>query len=276
MSASRSLSTWSSQSVFPHEGLMAIRALIVDDEPLAREAIRELLGRDPEIQVVAECGDGRQAVSAIQKLRPELVFLDIQMPDVDGFSVIEAVGAARMPVTIFVTAYDRYALKAFDVNALDYVLKPFDEERFQKAVDRAKSQLKSDHREQMEQRLGALLRDVRPAQPFLDRLVIKSSGRILFLRTPEIDWIQAEGNYLRLHVGKDSYLFRETMNNIERKLDGRRFVRIHRSTIVNVERIKELHPWHTGEYVVMMQSGKELTLSRGYRHQLDRLLGKAS
>ncbi len=253
---------------------MEIRALIVDDEPLAREAIRELLTADSGVKVVAECVNGREAVAAIQKLRPDLVFLDIQMPDVDGFSVLEAVGPTRMPVTIFVTAYDKYALKAFEVHALDYLLKPFDEDRFQQALERAKAQVQSDKKERLEERLVALLRENKGEQKFLDRLVIKSGGRIIFLKTQEIDWIQAEGNYLRLHVGKDSYLFRETMNNIERKLDSRQFVRIHRSTIVNMERIKELQPWHTGEYIVMMQTGKELTLSRGYRDQLQKLLGK--
>ena len=251
-----------------------IRALIVDDEPLARERIRTLLESDLEIEIAGEYANGRAAVSALQKQAPELLFLDVQMPGLDGFGVLETIGPEKMPVTIFVTAYDQYALRAFDVHALDYLLKPFDRERFEKALRRAKAQIAGERTADLNQRLLALLEDLKPGPKYLDRLVIKSAGRIFFLRTEEIDWIEAAGNYLRLHVGKESHLLRETMSGIEGKLDPARFIRIHRSTIVNIDRIKELHPWFRGEHVVILRDGTRLTLSRGYRENLQTLLGK--
>ena len=253
---------------------MRIRALIVDDEPLARERIHELLKADPDFEVVGEATNGREAVAAVDKHRPDLMFLDVQMPEMTGFDVLQAVKPAHMPVVIFVTAYDKYALKAFDAHALDYVLKPFDAQRFHKAMDRAKERLSSRNGGELRNRLLALLKDVKSEPKHLDRLVIKSGGRVIFLRTDEIDWIEAAGNYLRLHVGKDAHLLRETMANMESKLNPEKFLRIHRSTIVNIERIKELQPWFGGEYVVIMRDGKQVTLSRGYRDKLQQLLGK--
>lgn len=252
---------------------MKIATLIVDDEPLGREALRTLLKSDPEIAIIAECATGREAVAAIAKHDPHLVFLDVQMPDLDGFAVVDAIGAQQMPVTIFVTAYDKYALRAFDVHAMDYLLKPFDEVRFLKALERAKAHLRKGRWDHLGDKLAELMREHR-GNNYAERFVIKTSGKIIFLKSAEIDWIEAEGNYLRLHVGKESYLQRGTMNSVQERLNPKRFVRIHRSTIVNVERVKELRPWPTGEYVVLLHSGKELTLSRGFREQLPLLVGE--
>jgi two-component system LytT family response regulator len=254
-----------------------IRTLIVDDEPLARERITSLLAAEPDVEIVGECHDGSKAVAAIRQLAPELVFLDVQMPGADGFEVIDAIGADRMPLVVLVTAYDKYALRAFDAHALDYLLKPFDRERFQKALERAREQLDRQQTGDLGRRLLALVQDLKtpPTPQRLDRLVIKSSGRVFFVRTEEIDWIEAAGNYVRLHLGTESHLFRETMNALEAKLDPQSFFRIHRSHIVNIERIQELQPWFNGEYLVVLRNGTKLTLSRGYREKLQERLGKA-
>jgi two-component system LytT family response regulator len=248
--------------------------LIVDDEPLARERIRDLLQTDEDVQVIGECADGKAAVEAIEQQKPDLLFLDVQMPKLDGFGVLEAVVPEEMPVAIFVTAYDRYALRAFEVHALDYLLKPFDRERFQHAVQRAKGQLAKQKNGELNQRLVALLEDVKQQKP-LERLVIKSSGKVYFLRIEEIDWIEAAGNYLKLHVGEETHLYREKLSALEARLDAEQFLRIHRSTIVNVERIQELQPWFHGDYVVMLRNGQQLTMSRSYRHKLQELFGNS-
>jgi two-component system, LytTR family, response regulator len=249
-----------------------VNALIVDDEPLAREIIREMLRRDEQIKIVGECGNGMDAVTAIEQERPDIVFLDIQMPEMDGFAVIEAVGARSMPAVIFVTAYDQYAVNAFRVHALDYILKPFDWERFADALQRAKSQIHRDNN--LSEKLETLLRQMRKKQDYAERLIIKTSGRVIFLRTEEIDWIEAEGNYVRIHVGKDSYLQRDTIGGMESKLDPTRFPRIHRSAIVNIDRVQELRPWFQGDYCVILRNGKELPLSRNYWDKLRQILGK--
>jgi two-component system LytT family response regulator len=250
-----------------------IRTLIVDDEPLARQRVRALLEGEPDVEVVGECGDGRRAAAAIAELKPDLVFLDVQMPHLDGFGVLDAVRADHLPAVVFVTAYDRYALRAFEVHALDYLLKPFDRERFHKALGRARAQLRREPGADVSRRLLALLEDVQGARKGLERLVIKSGGRVCFVRTDEIDWVEAAGNYLRLHVGGEVHLLRETMNRLEARLDPARFLRIHRSTMVNIERIQELQPTFHGEHVVLLRDGTELTLSRGYRDRLQELLG---
>jgi two-component system LytT family response regulator len=252
-----------------------IRTMVVDDEPVARERIVGLLQQEKDIELVGECADGQQAINAIQAQHPDLVFLDVQMPACDGFGVIETVGADRMPAVVFVTAYDEYALKAFEVHAIDYLLKPFGRDRFQQTLQHAREHLERRRAGDLGRRLLALVQDLKPEPQKLDRLVVKSGGRVFFLRTDEIDWIEAAGNYVRLHLTEDSHLFRETMNNMEARLDGRRFVRIHRSRIVNTDRIKELQPWFNGEYVVVLQNGTRLTLSRGYREKLQERLGKA-
>jgi two-component system LytT family response regulator len=249
-----------------------IRALVVDDEPLAREIIREMIRRDTEISVIGECGNGMDAVTMIETERPDMVFLDIQMPEMDGFAVIEAVGAQDMPVVVFVTAYDQYAVNAFKVHALDYILKPFDWERFADALLRAKSQIRRES--DLSDKLDALLRQMRKKHDFVERLIIKTNGRVIFLRTEEIDWIEAEGNYVRLHIGKDSYLQRDTIGGMEAKLDPTQFPRIHRSAIVNIDRVQELRPWFQGDYCVILRNGKELPLSRNYWDKLRQILGK--
>lgn len=248
-----------------------IRAVIVDDEPLARDRLRMLLAGVDDIAVVGEFGDGRAAANGILELHPDLLFLDVQMPEVDGFGVLQLVGAEHMPVTVFVTAYDQYALKALDVSAVDYLLKPFDRERFLRALARARKQIPSAD---LQARLLSLLQHVN-RNAFLDRLVIKSAGRISFLKTAEVDWIEAAGNYVRLHVARESHMLRETMSAIEGKLDPGKFVRIHRGAVVNLERIKDLQPLFHGDHQVTLRDGSRLTLSRSYRENLERVLGRS-
>ena len=251
-----------------------IRTLVADDEPLARERLTNLLSAESDIEVVGQCRDGEEAATAIVDHTPDLVFLDVQMPGMNGFEVIDAVGSERMPLVIFVTAYDQHALKAFQVRALDYLLKPFDRERFQEALQRARAHIQRDETGDLGRRLLALVKDLRRDQPKTDRLVVKSGGRLFFLRTDEIDWIEAAGNYVRLHVGTTSHLLRETMNAIEGRLDPEKFFRIHRSRIVNMERIQEMQPWLNGEYAVLLRTGTRLTLSRGYREKLQERLAR--
>lgn len=252
-----------------------IRILVVDDELLARDHVRLLLQQETDVEVVGECRDGDEAVSAIQQHSPDLVFLDVQMPGCDGFDVIRKVGLDRMPIVVFVTAYDEYALQAFDVHALDYLLKPFGRDRFQQTLRRAREALERRRAGDVGRRLLALVHAVKqPEPPEVERLVVKASGRVFFLRTDDIDWIEAAGNYVRLHLGSASHLFRETMNRMESRLDPGRFARIHRSRIVNTERIKEMQPWFNGDYQVILRDGTKLTLSRGYRDRVQRKLAK--
>ena len=255
---------------------MPIRTLIVDDEPLARDRLLNLLRAEPDIEIVGQCANGQEAVSAIQKEQPNLVFLDVQMPELNGFDVLAALDLNRMPVVIFVTAFDRFALRAFEVHALDFLLKPFDQERFNKALDRARSHLKNRRADELSQRLAALLAGL-PAgtsgsKP-VERLAVKTEGRIVFVRTDDLDWIEAADNYVSLHVGGESFLLRETMNHLEGRLAAGKFLRISRSVIVNVERVKELQPLFHGEYAVILRNGMRLTLTRGYRDKLEILLG---
>ena len=251
---------------------MRIRALIVDDEPLARERIRTLLRKEPDVEVAGECGDGARAVEAIAKLRPHLVFLDVQMPEGGGFDVVEAVGTERMPAVIFVTAYDKYALRAFDVHALDYLLKPFDRARFREALDRARAQIHREQGGELNRQLLALLKEVRPERRKRERLVVRDGGRIVFLRTDEIDWIEAAGNYLQLHAGRHTHMMRETMAGMEAQLDAGRFVRVHRSTIVNLDRVRELQPGPHGDSILLLRDGTRLTLSRTHRVRFEKAL----
>jgi len=261
------------------DGMRAIRTLIVDDELAAREGIRHLLAADPEIVVAGECANGRDAAAAIRDGAPDLVFLDVQMPELDGFEVLREVGVERAPAVVFVTAFDQYALRAFDVHAIDYLLKPFTDERFRQSLERAKQQVRHGRLGELSQKLAALLGPGEPsraARPrYLDRLLVKSGGKVTLLPVGEIDWIDAEGDYVRIHVGKTWHLLRETMKNLEGQLDPTRFVRIHRSTIVNLEKVKELQPFFRGEYVVVLHNGATLKLSRGYRENLEARLGRA-
>lgn len=251
-----------------------IRVCIVDDEPIACRRIQRLLKDDPEIEIVRICNNGEQASETILKLSPDLVFLDIQMPGMDGFEVLKSLKLEKLPHVIFVTAYDRYAIQAFEVHALDYLLKPFDTERFEEALKRAKEQIRLDRDRSINHGLFALLEEMKAPPRYLERLVIKTSGRVFFLKTDEIDWIEAQGKYVSIHAGKDAHLVREGMNNLEAELDPRKFVRIHKSTIVNVDRIEQLQPWFHGDYRVVLRNGTILTLSRRYRQKLDELLGK--
>ena len=251
--------------------MAAIRVLIVDDEPLARRGIRLQLEPHPEFEIVGECGNGLEAVAAIQEQAPHLVFLDVQMPEMDGFQVIEAVGVEHMPAVIFVTAYDAYAIRAFDVHALDYLLKPFDRERFLQALDHARSQMTLAPRN-LGAQLRALLHAHLGGRKHLERLVVRSGGRIYFLEVAAVDWIEAADNYAELHVGKQSHLVRHTLASLEARLDPEQFVRIRHSTIVNVRKVKELRPSSSGEYDVVLQSGAVLESSRRYRKKLAAIL----
>ncbi|MCU1287989.1 MAG: yehT 1 [Acidobacteria bacterium] len=246
---------------------MKIKTLIVDDEPLARERVKRFLRDIADIEIIGECGDGAQAVSLIKSEKPDLVFLDIQMPEKNGFEVIKSLDAKTVPTVIFVTAYDQYALQAFEVHALDYLLKPFNRERLQRAVSRAREHIERRNFGSLDERLAALIADLKIEKKYLERLVVKSVGRVFFIKTEEIDWIEAAGNYLKLHVGKESHLIRETMNAIETKLNPDKFLRIHRSTVVNIDSIKELHPMFSGDYSVILRDKTELTLSRNYRER---------
>ena len=257
-----------------------IRTVIADDERLARQKLLILLAAEPQVKVVAECQDGRQTVAAIRNFRPDMLLLDIQMPDLDGFQVLSEVPPEEMPLVIFTSAYDQYAIRAFESNALDYLLKPFDQERLHHALERARAELLKARDREITHRILNLLSQVRsvalPAPERDSRLVIKANGRVVFLDLDTIEWIEAAANYVRLNVGKDAYLFRETISRISERLDANHFVRIHRSTIVNVRKIKELIPVNSGEYVVVLRSGRELSCSRGYRAALQEIVEKSS
>ena len=254
-----------------------IRTLIVDDEPLARRNLRVLLEDDPEIEIVGECGSGYEALEVINEQPPDLLFLDIQMPEMSGFEVLERIEQGRIAAIVFVTAFDQYALKAFEVHALDYLLKPFDDARFEKALRQAKTQIEQRQINQLSRKLFALLEDraapmERKAAGYLTRFMIKASGRVLFLKAEEVDWIAADDYYVKLHAGRKTHMLRETLSDLETRLDPEKFIRIHRSTIVNIERIKELHPHFNGEYLVILQDGTELKLSRSRREQVQAAL----
>lgn len=274
---------------------MPMRVLIVDDEPIARRRITRLLKLEDDVEVVNEVGSGTDAVAAIREQRPDLVFLDVQMPDLDGFGVVSALKEEEaMPAIVFVTAYNEYAVKAFDVNAVDYVLKPFDGERFRSAFQRARTTLEQKNSAEAGRRIKALLEEVlgeqraqaltangaatnggaaAPAHPvqrarYLDRLMVKHDGRVFFVKVADVDWFEASGNYVRVHVGRVSHLIRETMHGIEAQLDPNLFARIHRAVIVNMDRIRELQPWFAGDYIVILRDGRQLKLSRTYREAL--------
>jgi two-component system LytT family response regulator len=251
------------------------RALIVDDEPLARAHVRQLLAADPEIEVVGECGNGRDAVTAIRKRSPDLVLLDIQMPELDGFGVVREIGVERMPVVIFITAYDEFALKAFEVYALAYLLKPVDRDRFAEAVDRAKAYLRRGAPDDVGARLAALLEQVGERATRAERLAIKVDGRILFVSIDDIDWIEAMDNHVRLHLGARSYVVRGTLSGIEHRLPPGKFLRTHRSTIVNVQRVVEVQPWFGGDYVFILADGTRLTSGRSYRQRVQEFIDRS-
>jgi two-component system LytT family response regulator len=267
-----------------------IRTLIIDDEPTARRGVRLLLDRDPDIAVCGEAASGPEAARKIADEKPDLVFLDVQMPEMDGFKVLEAVRARHAPVVVFVTAYDQHALRAFEVNAIDYLLKPFDDERFAAALARAKHEHARRQSDALGLKLDHLLAYLQggkggaaapAAAPHVeeaiqaDRVLLKSGGEIYFLKADEIDWIEAEGDYMKFHAGGRAHLLRETMARLEERLDSAKFIRIHRSTIVNIDRVRKLSPSFAGEYAVVLQDGTKLKLSRGYHDRLQSLLKSA-
>jgi len=247
-----------------------IRVLIVDDERPARRKIRRFLGMDPDVEIAGESAGGRDAVEAIQRERPDLVFLDVQMPGMDGFSVIEALDLHPMPQIVFVTAHDQFALRAFEVHALDYLLKPFEHERFQKVLERAKEHLKSAAANGLDERVENLLEELRGRPRYASRLLINSGGRAFFLQTERVDWVEAAKNYVSLHVKDQSFLIRGTIEGLFKKLDPAKFMRVSRSHIVNIDSIREMQPWFHGEYRIILKDGTEIPWSRRY---LDRSSG---
>jgi two-component system, LytTR family, response regulator len=253
---------------------MKIRALIVDDEAPARELIATLLRGEPDVEVVGECANGRSAVIAIERSSPDLVFLDIQMPGLDGFGVLAELPQDRWPLVVFVTAYDQHAIRAFEVHALDYLLKPFEYDRLRQAVERARAQLSQGNGAAQQERLMTLLENLQRQAGSWDRIAVREAGRVIFLKPEEIDWIEAAGNYLRLHVGKKFHLLRETMNSAETRLREKKFLRVNRSVLVNLERVKEWQPLFHGDSVVILEDRTRLTVSRGYREKLDGLVAR--
>ena len=245
-----------------------VRALIIDDEPVAREYLQDLLHEREDVSVVGEAANGSEAVEAIQRERPDLIFLDIQMPELDGFDVLTRLSPDQLPVIIFVTAHDRYALQAFEANALDYLLKPFDRPRFQKALDRAVAQVQSRDLTAFEKRLRSLVNHLHTDRPPTQRLMIRSRGRAHFVKTADILFIEAAGNYAALHVGGEEHLIRETLSSLERRLDPESFVRIHRSFIVNLDHVREVLTQEKGDYRIVVTDGRHLRLGRSYRDNL--------
>jgi two-component system LytT family response regulator len=250
---------------------MNIRTLIVDDQLIAREMLRRMLKDESDIEIVGLPATGREAIEAIKKFSPDLLFLDVHMPDLDGFGVLAELPDGQAPVIIFVTANDDFALRAFDVHALDYVVKPISEDRLQLALKRARDHLRARQSGDLNQRLHALLNDLKSSPRQTDRLAVKTGGRVIFVRLSEVDWIEAADNYVKLHATGEEHLLRETMNALELRLPPDRFIRVSRSAMVNVEQIKELHPMFHGEYVIVLRSGAKVTLTRTYRDKLQQL-----
>ncbi len=249
-----------------------IRALIVDDEPLPRERIRSLLESHGEIEVVGECEDGEEAVTAIEAESPDLVFLDIQMPELDGFEVVSALRSEQLPAIIFVTAYDEYAIKAFEVDAIDYLLKPVSPERFEQALERATSRLATHATPESNSKLFDFLDRVRAERGFVKRFVVRKGSKLSFVRIADVDWIDVTSNYIRLHVAGTRHLVRQTLKSVEGQLDPDVFIRVHRSIIINVDRVESVEPHLHGEYEVTMQDGTRFTTSRSYSSRLRALL----
>lgn len=247
--------------------------LIVDDEPLAREGLRMLLAEDADVAAIHEAKDGREAVAAIRKVRPDLVFLDVQMPEMDGLAVVREIGAERMPAVVFVTAHDQYALRAFEINAVDYLLKPVTRERFAQAFARAKARLETQPTEGASRQILSLLETLAAPRRHVRRLAVRSAGKTVFVEIGDVDWIEAAENYVKLHAGRSSHLLQVAMNTLEESLDPDGFLRIHRSIIVNIGRIKELEPALHGEYVVTLENGVRLRSGRTYHEKLKALAG---
>jgi two-component system, LytTR family, response regulator len=254
--------------------LKKIRTLIVDDEPLARLRVRELLAKEADVEIVGEAQDGPDAVSLVRELTPDLLFLDVQMPELDGFDVLEQIGPRAIPALVFVTAYDRFALRAFEAHALDYLLKPYDDQRFAGTLQRVREQLRYRGAGELERRVRDLLADVRGGASHLERLAVQSGSRSILLPVDEIDWLEAEGKYVRIHVREHAFLIRDTLTRLESVLDPARFLRVHRSIIVNAERIREVEPFFRGKYILYLRTGVRLESGRAYRSVIQRLLGR--
>ena len=253
-----------------------IRMLVVDDEPLARAGVRSLLANDDEIEVIGECGDGAEAVVAIMDLQPDAVLLDIKMPELSGLDVVRTIGVEQMPLVVFITAYDEHALRAFELHAMDYLLKPFDDERFVQTIERVKREFRTRAAAQLSEKLLNVLQETQPRSGrYLSRIVVRADGRTLLLRATDVDWIEAADYYARIHSGGKSHLLRETMNDLETRLDPDVFFRVHRSAIVNLEKVKEIQPYTRGEHVVIMNNGAKVRLSRGRREKLEERLGQS-
>lgn len=252
---------------------MPITTLLVDDEPLARKRMRSLLRDFEDFDVAAEAGGGEEALELVATVKPRVVFLDVQMPGVDGFEVVRRMDPLQRPLIVFVTAFEQYALQAFQVSAVQYLLKPVDREELANAIARVRQLLAASGGESGAA-ISELLAQVQRPRSFLQRIVVKAKGRTLLFRIEQVDWFESAGNYVRLHVGRERHLLRETMNSLEEKLDPRQFLRIHRSAIVNLERVRELQPTSHGEYVVILDDDTRLTLSRVYRDRIEPLLGR--
>jgi two-component system, LytTR family, response regulator len=250
-----------------------IRALIVDDEAPARRRLRTLLAREPDVTLVGECADGPAAVQSIRELHPNLLFLDVQMPEMSGFDVLRAVGIDAVPAVVFVTAYDRYALQAFEAHALDYLLKPFANQRFRDTLDRVRAVLARADDHAFRRRLEALLAGA-AAPAAAGRIAVRTADRVIFVGHDEIDWIEGAGNYVRIHAAGTQHLVRDTLKSMSDRLDPQRFLRVHHSHIVNVDRIRELRPWSHGEYIIVLADGTRLASSRSYSETLRRLVDR--
>lgn len=253
-----------------------IRTLIVDDEPIARRHVRALLGEHPEIEIIGESGNGPDAIATIRKEHPQLVLLDIQMPEIDGFGVVKEIGAEKMPVVVFVSAFDEYALAAFEAHALDYIMKPVKRDRFHQTIRRAVEQISQRGGGDLHGSLGRLLERIESERRFPSRLAIKTEGRMLFLKAAEIDWIETDGDHVKFHVGTQTYLHRTTLTRLEERLSPKTFLRIHRSIVVNIERVRELQPWFQGDYVLILADGTRLTSGRSYRERVRDFVARSS
>lgn len=251
-----------------------LKVLIVDDEPPARRKLRRLLEADPELEIIGEADGGAQAIESIRTTRPDIAVLDVQMPDIDGFAVLQALPADAIPAVVFATAHDEHAIRAFDVQAVDYVLKPFDRTRFERAMARAKRRVRSSNVVEQGVRLHRLALDVDAARPSLERILVEERHRAFFVPAQTIDWLEADGNYVVLHVGTTKHYVRGALSTLERRLSPTRFARVHRSAIVNLDRIAEMRPVGRGDYTVVLQSGETVALSRRYRARLPELFGR--
>jgi two-component system LytT family response regulator len=251
-----------------------IRVLIVDDEPLGRTLVRRMLDtRTEEVEIIGEAASGREAIEAIENDSPDLVFLDVQMPDADGFAVLENTNQEKFPAIIFVTAYDRFAVRAFEVNALDYLLKPYDRKRFDQAFNRAISQIQNQKSSHYSEQILSMLSETKSSEKNIERFIIKSGGRVFFVKAEEVVWISSEGNYVLLHTPEKKHIFRETISNIEQRLNPHKFCRISRSAIVNLDFVRELQALFRGDYNVILQNGTHLKLSHRYRKNLTQYFG---